>query len=94
MDVAMLPRYSEVAPFLERGMAADRGAMMHPMHTLPPCTVAARFRKRLLAKQRTQRDGWMYSERCEGCALKERCQGIPEIYLARFGDAEIKAIAK
>src|SRR5205814_831935 len=90
MDTALLPRYSDAVPYLERALAANRRISVHQMHTLPPCVVSARFRKHVLAPANRNREGRIYLDRCGDCRLKTRCHGISQAYLDRYGDLEFQ----
>lgn len=92
MDAAMLPRYSDVAPYLERGLRADPTATVHPQHTQPPCTISPELRPRVLPRRHQPQHGWVFLPGCDRCQLKNRCQGIPEAYLRRYGATEFSPV--
>ncbi|HEY8426868.1 MAG TPA: radical SAM protein, partial [Sandaracinaceae bacterium] len=45
---------------------------------------------RRFALESSEIEGGAWSPRCEGCALRPKCNGVRAAYLARYGDAELK----
>lgn len=106
-NLASMPRMTDVVPVMMEGFAFARahGMQVRSLH-VPRCLLgpahphahdpgAGRVRVVTpdatfeLAKSRLT--GQLHVPACDGCEWRERCPGVREDYLQRYGDAEIAA---
>ena len=88
-----MPRYALAADGLGAALKAlqrvGRGASVDGM---PACLAPAGLRVAGSGRGCSLPAGPsdVFAPPCEGCALRERCPGVPTGYLARFGAGELK----
>lgn len=104
---ASMPRMTEVVPTMAQAFAFARahGMQVRSLH-VPRCLLgedhvhahdpgAARVRvvtpDATFELRRSRLTGQLHVPACEGCQWQERCPGVREDYLRRYGDAEIAA---
>jgi hypothetical protein len=100
-DRALLPRYSEVLPNLERALSeAERLGLhvgaFHSMCGIPLCiapkTVASYLP--LADVDPTLGAGeFVHPAACEGCRLRSKCFGVRQGYVALYGAGELAPVA-
>lgn len=98
-DKALIPRFSEMMPFLREGLrrARDRGVEIRGFESmcgLPLCQIPADLTPYLSAFEHLppapdSGGEFMKTEACADCALSERCFGIRRAYAALYGTAEL-----
>lgn len=104
---ASMPRMTEVVPVMAEGFAfaRARGMTVRSLH-VPRCLLgpdhphahdpgAGRVRvvtpDATFELRQSRLTGQLHAPACDGCSFRERCPGVREDYLRRYGDAEIAA---
>lgn len=89
----LLARYESARPAIESAAAALRKAGRAvtvdgaPRCAIPDGALASPTRPACFAPGPPDD---AFSPRCDGCALRDGCPGVPAGYLARFGDGELR----
>jgi cyclic pyranopterin phosphate synthase len=89
----LVPRYALALPELEPAAAAiTRARREAAIDGVPSCLAPPGLRVLPTGAACFSPTGTddRYSPRCEPCALRPTCPGVPAGYLARFGDAELQ----
>jgi len=97
--LSLVPRFSEVAPFLAAAMRACRaGGVRFSVDDVPICHMKgfedASVDYRILRHSPELRLEKIKAPRCAGCALGKDCAGVRPQHLELYGDGELRPVKK